>query len=85
MLAVECLQNNVGHISHSAGGLNFIITVEIPKHISGRDSTDTNGGITTLVEVSNDYGPNVTVTLETDTNFIAVAGVTSGTEVSFFT
>jgi hypothetical protein len=85
VLAVECLQNNSGHISHSAGGLNFIITVQIPKHKSGRDSTDTNGGITSLVEVLNGLGPNFTVTSGTVTSLVAVAGVTSGTAVSFFT
>ena len=85
VLAVECLQNNGGRISHSAGGLNFIITVGIPKHKSGRDSTDTNGGITSLVEVLNGHGPNFTVTRGTVTSLVAVAGVTSGTAVSFFT
>jgi hypothetical protein len=79
------LQNNGGRISHSAGGLNYIITVEIPKHTSGRDSRDTDGGITTLEEVLNDRGPNVTVTSETVTSLAVVAGVTSGTAVSFFT
>jgi len=85
VLAVECLQNNGGNIRPTAGGLKFIIIVEITKHTSGRDGTDTKDGITTLVEVSNDCGPNITVTSETDTSLVAVAGVTSGTEESFFT
>ena len=83
--AVECLKNNGGHIRPPAGGLNFTITVEIPKYTSGRDSRDTNGGITSLVEVSNDCGPNLRVTSEIDTSLVAVAGVTSGREESFFT
>ena len=82
--AVECLKNNGGYIRPPAGGLNFNNTVEIPKHTSGRDSTDTNGGITTFVEVSNDRGPKLTVTSEIDTSLFAVAGVTSGREESFF-
>jgi hypothetical protein len=46
VLAVRCLENNSGHIRPPAGGHNFNISVEITKHISSRDSTDTNGGIT---------------------------------------
>ena len=79
------MENNSILIRPPADSLNFNITIEIPKHISSGDSTDTNGGITTLVEVSNDRGPNLTVTSEIDTSLVAVAGVTSGREESFFT
>jgi hypothetical protein len=61
VLAVECLQNNGGHNRTPAGGLNFNNTVEITKHTSGRDSTDTNGEVTTFVEVSNSNVPNITI------------------------
>ena len=84
VLAVQCLENNVGHVRPSAGGLNFNISVEIPKHISSRDSTDTNGGITTLVEVWTSHDPNVTIPIESSINVATNTCVDGGTEVNIF-
>jgi hypothetical protein len=70
------LENNSGHIRPPAGGLIFTINVEIPKHTSGRYRTDTNGGITSLVELWSGHDPKVTVTPGADTNLVGVIGVT---------
>jgi hypothetical protein len=61
VLAVQSLENNGGHKRQPAGGLKFNITVEITNHISGGDSTDTNGGITTFVEIWSGHDPHFTV------------------------
>jgi len=83
VLGVQCLQNNSGHIRPAAGGLSYNINVEIPKHTSGRDSRDTNGGITTLVEV---WGPdpNVTVSETATSTFVGVTLLEYGTIINVF-
>ena len=84
VLAVQCFENNGGLISHSAGHLSFNITVQISNHISSRDSTDPNGGITTLVEVSNGNGANLTVKEQAETIVVGVPGVQSNTVISVY-
>jgi hypothetical protein len=81
VLAVECLQNNSGHNRPPAGGLNFTITVGIPKHTSGRDSRDTNGGITSLVEVSNSNAANVTTEVSSSLIIVGIVNINANTEI----
>ena len=83
VLAVQCLENNSGHIRPPAGGLIFNIYVEIPTHTSNPDSTVPNGGITILVEVRG-HDPNVTVSEQADATLIGVLGTAADTEVNFF-
>jgi len=84
VLAVQCLENNCGHIRPIAGGLIFTINVEIPKHTSGRDSTDTNGGITSLVEVWSGHDPNFTISIEASVNVASIIGVGADADDSVF-
>ena len=85
VLAVECLENNSGHIRPPAGGLNFTINVEIPKHTSGCDSTDTNGGITSLLEVWSGHDPNFTVLSGDTENIAALFKLGTNIEILTFT
>jgi hypothetical protein len=85
LLAVQCLENNGGHIRPPAGGLSFNITVEIPKHISSRDSIDPNGGITALLEVWSGHDPNFTVLSGDTENIAALFKLGTNTEILTFT
>ena len=84
VLAVRCFENNSKLIRTPARDLNFTITVEIPKHTSSRDSTDTNGGITTLVDVRTSHDPNFTIPIESSINVATITCVDGGTEVNIF-
>ena len=79
------MRNNGGHVRPPAGSINYNITVQIPKHTSGDDSTCTNFGIATLVEIWNGHDAKVTVTPGADTNLVGVVGVSVNTQVSIFT
>jgi len=85
VLAVECRSNNGGHVRPPAGSLNFNINVEIPKYASGRDSTNRNGGITTLLEIHGGQDTNVTVATGEVNNLIGIAGLNSNTQVNLYT
>jgi len=85
VLAVECRSNNGGHVRPPVGSLNFNINVEIPKYASGRDSTNRNGGITTLVEIHGGQDTKVTVTTGEVNNLIGIDGLNSNTQVNLYT
>jgi len=84
VLAVECRSNNGGHVRPPVGILSFNTSVDIPNYTSGGDSTDPNGGITTLGEIYEGREPNVTVTPGENDNLIDILGVNSNTVVRLF-
>ena len=83
VLVVTCFRNNGGHVRPPLAGLNFTITVEIP-----RKESDQNGGITTLVEIipTDGHGldPNVTVTPTLTGNVILTTNLGPGTTLDYF-
>jgi hypothetical protein len=84
VLAADCLPNNGGHVRPPVGSLNFNISFDIPKQKSVGDTTDQNGGITTLVEEWGGRDPNVTVTPGEDSVGVAVFNVNANTQNKYF-
>jgi hypothetical protein len=89
VLAVECLPRN-GQVRPPAGGLNYNITVIIPRdhHTPDCDGSDQDGEIRSLIEIEALRGrgrdPNVTITPTAEGNVVAVSNAGADTGFNFY-
>jgi hypothetical protein len=82
VLAVLCRRNNGGQLKPPADPILYNITMEIPRSTSGGDNGRQNGGITTLLEITNINDPNVTVSQTATSTFVNVLNAGTGSSVS---
>jgi hypothetical protein len=86
VLAVECSKHNCNpnQPGNAPDAFTYTIDVMVPKNTTDPGSTNPNGGVNILVEISSCQDPNVTVSETSSATTVSISGVTAGTTLKAF-